>query len=50
VNGGTASTITCIDSTSATVASGTTDANGDGSASVTGLHPGTYTCTVVIDP
>jgi hypothetical protein len=50
VNGGTASTITCVDSTSATVASGTTDANGDGSASVTGLHPGTYTCTVVIDP
>jgi hypothetical protein len=32
------------------VASGSTNANGDGSASVTGLPPDTYICTVVIDP
>jgi hypothetical protein len=52
VDGGTASTIDCVDSAVPpnTVASGTTNAAGDGSASVTGLRPGTYTCTVVIDP
>jgi hypothetical protein len=50
VNGGTASTIVCKDANGNTVASGTTDANGDGSASATDLEPGTYTCTLVIDP
>jgi Prealbumin-like fold domain len=50
VDGGTASTITCKDSSAATIASGTTNSVGDGSASKTGLAPGTYTCTVVIDP
>jgi hypothetical protein len=49
VNGGTSSTITCSDGTN-TIASGNTAANGDGSASASDLEPGTYTCTVVIDP
>jgi Prealbumin-like fold domain len=50
VNGGTASTIECVDSENNSVASGSTDANGDGSASAVDLLPDTYTCTVVIDP
>ena len=50
VNGGTSSTITCVDSGSNTVASGSTGADGDGSATATDLEPGTYTCTVVVDP
>jgi hypothetical protein len=49
VDGGTASTIECTDGTN-TVASGSTGANGDGSASAPDLEPGTYTCTVVVDP
>jgi len=43
VDGGTSSTISGC-------ASGSTGANGDGSATATDLEPGTYTCTVVIDP
>ncbi len=43
VDGGTSSTISGC-------ASGSTGANGDGSATATDLVPGTYTCTVVIDP
>jgi Prealbumin-like fold domain len=50
VDGGTASTINCLNSANETVASGTTDTNGDGSAPATNLPPDTYTCTVVIDP
>jgi hypothetical protein len=52
IDGGTASTISCVNDATppAVVASGTTNAVGDGSASATGLRPGTYTCTVVIDP
>jgi hypothetical protein len=50
VNGGTASTILCTGPGGGTVASGSTGANGDGSASASNLTPGTYTCTVVIDP
>jgi hypothetical protein len=50
VDGGTASTINCVNSAANTVASGSTGANGDGSASATNLRPDTYTCTVVIDP
>jgi hypothetical protein len=50
VDGGTASTITCVDGNGNTVASGTTDPNGDGSATATNLEPGTYTCTIVVDP
>jgi len=44
VDGGTASTIDC----GAGVVS--TEPNGDGSASRNNLEPGTYTCTIVIDP
>jgi hypothetical protein len=44
VDGGTASTIDC----GAGVVS--TGPNGDGSTSRTNLPPGTYTCTVVVDP
>ncbi|NIK59841.1 MSCRAMM family protein [Kribbella shirazensis] len=50
IDGGTASTITCTGPGGGTVANGTTGANGDGSASATNLPPGTYTCTIVIDP
>jgi hypothetical protein len=50
VDGGTASTIDCKDAASGTVASGSTGANGDGSASASDLEPGTYTCTIVVDP
>jgi hypothetical protein len=50
VDGGTASTMVCKDAANATVASGSTDAVGDGSATALSLAPGTYTCTVVIDP
>jgi Prealbumin-like fold domain len=44
VDGGTASTINCDGVT------GSTGANGDGSVTRTDLEPGTYTCTVVVDP
>jgi Prealbumin-like fold domain len=50
VDGGTASTITCVDSDGNTVASGATGANGDGSATGSNLEPDTYTCTLVVDP
>jgi Prealbumin-like fold domain len=45
VNGGTASTITCDNNPPVA-----TDPNGDGSQTLNNLEPGTYTCTVVIDP
>lgn len=44
IDGGTASTITCG---TATASTGT---NGDGSLTRSDLVPGTYTCTIVIDP
>ena len=44
VDGGTSSTITCVST------SGSTGPNGDGSVTVTDLEPGTYTCTIVVDP
>jgi hypothetical protein len=50
VDGGTASTISCVDSGATSVASGSTGANGDGSASASNLTPDTYTCTIVVDP
>jgi hypothetical protein len=46
VDGGTASTVTCTPDGP----SGSTGANGDGTFSDTNLAPGTYTCTIVIDP
>jgi hypothetical protein len=45
IDGGTASTIQCVDEDAVD-----TGANGDGSQTVNDLEPGTYTCTVVIDP
>jgi hypothetical protein len=45
VDGGTASTIDCGGG-----ATGSTGGNGDGSVSRNDLPPGTYTCTVVVDP
>jgi len=56
VDGGTSSTIECTDPDGNTVASGLTDANGDGSATATGLLPTAppatraITCVIVIDP
>ena len=50
IDGGTASTISCKDASNNTKASGSTAANGDGSATASNLEPGTYTCTVVVDP
>lgn len=50
VDGATASTMHCVASDSTVVAAGATGVNGDGSVSATNLQPGTYTCTVVIDP
>jgi hypothetical protein len=44
IDGGTSSTIDCNGTT------GTTGPNGDGSVTVNDLEPGTYTCTIVIDP
>jgi Prealbumin-like fold domain len=46
VVGGTASTVSCTPDGP----SGSTGAGGDGTFNDTGLVPGTYTCTVVIDP
>jgi len=49
VPGATNSTIVCVDSIGNVVA--TSGPAGDpANASVTGLKPGTYTCTIVIDP
>jgi len=50
VDGGTSSTIVCKAADNSTVASGSTGANGDGSATGSNLEPGTYTCTIVVDP
>jgi uncharacterized surface anchored protein len=44
VDGGTASTIDCDGVTA------TTDPDGDGSLTRSDLQPGTYTCTIVVDP
>lgn len=50
VVGGTSSTISCVDGSGGTVASGSTGADGDGSVTASDLQPGTYTCTIVVDP
>jgi hypothetical protein len=44
VDGGTASTIDCV------LQSTATGPNGDGSLTLSNLLPGTYTCTIVVDP
>jgi uncharacterized surface anchored protein len=49
IDGGTASTMVCKEGTT-TKASGSTGANGDGSITASNLPPGTYVCTVVVDP
>ncbi|HEX6524946.1 MAG TPA: prealbumin-like fold domain-containing protein [Streptosporangiaceae bacterium] len=49
VPGVTNSTITCVDSTGKTVASSGASAD-PANASAKGLTPGTYTCTITIDP
>jgi len=46
VDGGTSSTISCTPNGP----SGSTDANGDFTGTTTDLEPGTYTCTIVVDP
>jgi hypothetical protein len=46
--GATNSTISCVDATNTTIASGGPGDPASGSA--TGLTPGTYACTIVIDP
>ncbi len=48
--GGTKSTITCTDTNGKTVASSGSTPSDPADASVKGLTPGTYTCTIVIDP
>jgi Prealbumin-like fold domain len=52
IPGGTASEITCDDPNNPpdNESTATTDADGNGSLTVDDLEPGTYTCTVVIDP
>jgi hypothetical protein len=52
VDDGTFSTMSCVDSDDNVVASGVTNnaSDGDGSATAEDLVPGTYTCTVVVDP
>ncbi|TYL54342.1 MSCRAMM family protein [Agromyces mariniharenae] len=49
IDGGTASTIDC-DAAADPPFDATTGANGDGSFTKSNLQPGTYVCTVVIDP
>jgi hypothetical protein len=44
VDGGTSSTIDCV------LDSAVTGADGDGSLTLPDLEPGTYTCTIVVDP
>jgi prealbumin domain-containing protein len=46
IDGGTASTVTCTPAGP----SGSTNANGDFTGTTTDLEPGTYTCTIVVDP
>jgi hypothetical protein len=48
VDGGTASTIDC--DTTDPDDPGSTDADGDGEVTIEDLEPGTYVCTIVIDP
>ena len=51
VAGGTHSSIVCVDATATTIGSaGTAMDTDDVSVDVDDLLPGTYTCTVVIDP
>jgi Prealbumin-like fold domain len=48
--GGTQSTITCVDSTPAAIGNSPQGPTDPVSVTANGLKPGTYTCTVLIDP
>ena len=50
VAGGTKSQITCVDSSSANIGNSPSANVEDAKVSATDLSPGTYTCTVVVDP
>jgi uncharacterized surface anchored protein len=50
VTGGTQSHIDCVDSNGNTVATSGSGNSDPANASATGLKPGTYTCTILIDP
>jgi hypothetical protein len=50
VTGGTQSTITCVNSSNANVGNSPQGPGGSVSVAANGLMPGTYTCTIVIDP
>ena len=47
--GGTSSTVTCVDESNAGVGN-SPQSGGDPAVAATGLAPGTYTCTIVVDP
>jgi hypothetical protein len=48
--GGTQSTITCVDGSSADVGNSPQGPDQSPTVTATDLHPGTYTCTIFIDP
>jgi hypothetical protein len=48
--GGTQSTVTCLDSSNANVGNSPQGLSESPSVTATGLAPGTYVCTIVIDP
>jgi hypothetical protein len=50
VSGGTQSTITCVDSSNGGIGNSPQGPAGSVTATANGLKPGTYTCTVVVDP
>jgi hypothetical protein len=53
IDGGTASTVSCVVENSdppVSVLSVTTGTNGDGTGTTADLQPGTYVCTIDIDP
>jgi len=53
IDGGSDTDVTCVDADNVDIGSGSTDnvtGDGDPVASASDLEPGTYTCTIVIDP
>lgn len=50
VSGGTDSTISCVDATPTDIGNSPQGPAGSATVSATGLMPGTYTCTVNVDP
>ena len=50
VSGVTNSTITCVDSSNAGIGNSPQGPGDPVNVTANGLHPGTYTCTVVVDP